>query len=169
MSYKYTCRYCGSKFSLSQQLEEHELACGRVGDIVEGEPAKAGKDGCPCKYCGKPFDNFGDYGRHRWQVHRAEVLAELARKREQKKTDEKKIDRAIAGENGDGVPAGPRPKPRGSNGAVATHGGTCPTCGGILPATTAQLVRELAAAGIPEAQAFEAARIARRVLVAGAA
>ena len=85
----------------------------------------------------------------------------------QRKADEKKIDKAIAGERRGQRPAASRR--RAEPPAARTNGTTCPTCGGILPATTAELVHELTAAGISEGQAFEAARIARRILGAGAA
>ena len=163
MSYRFTCQHCGSRFSLQQQLEEHEAACGEVGQAKEKGTTSPTANSRACKFCGRVFENFGEYGAHRWAAHRGEVLAELAKRRQQRKADEKKIDAKIRG-NGHGAGA-PPPSARPSK-AVSAPGPTCPTCGGILPETTAQLVKELAAAGIPETQAFEAARIARRVLMA---
>jgi hypothetical protein len=172
MTYRFKCRHCGSRFSLEQQLEAHEAECGKaVGGDGEKKPTKDVAGARPCKYCGEPFANFGEYGAHRWAAHREEVLAEQARKREERKADEKKMDAAVRGKSHGPGPASPPQANTARSQAVRAigNGQVCPTCGGVLPATTAQLVHELTAAGIPEAQAFEAVRIARRVLGASAA
>ena len=166
MSYRFACKHCGSRFSLQQQLDEHEAACGEIGQAKGKVTTPPTANSRACKYCGQVFENFGEYGTHRWAAHREGVLAELAKRREQRKVDEKKIDAKIIS-NGAGagaVPSSPRPSK-----ATSAPAPTCPTCGGTLPETTAQLVKELAAAGIPETQAFEAARIARRVFAQRAA
>ena len=165
MAYKFSCRHCGSQFSLAQELEQHEGACGQVDLDAQENPVKSEGGPHRCKYCADSFATFGQYGRHRWQAHREAVLAELAERRQQRKADEKKIDAKLKG-NGHGAGAVP-PSARPSK-AVSAPGPTCPTCGGTLPETTAQLVKELAAAGIPEAQAFAVAAVARRVLVVAA-
>ena len=165
MAYKFQCKHCGSRFSLAQELEAHEGACGQVGAKKgEGPTTKAGEPR-PCKYCGKLFANFGEYGAHRWSAHREEVLADLARSREQRKADERKIDAAIKG-NGRQRPGGSRSiRP---NGTAPIQEATCLTCGGMLPPRTAHLIEELRAAGIPELQAFQAALIASKMLGGGA-
>jgi hypothetical protein len=162
MKHRFTCKHCGSRFSLAQERETHEKECGKVNAASQERNRNASATEKPCKYCGEVFTNFGEYGAHRWAAHREEVLAELRRKREQRKADGTKIDAAIKGKpNGKGASA---PPPARTSGFTSAHEPTCPTCGGTLPATTAQLVIELTAAGIPEVQAFAAARIARRVL-----
>jgi len=35
VSYKYQCRFCHSRFSLAQQCDAHEAACGKVGLVVD--------------------------------------------------------------------------------------------------------------------------------------
>jgi len=169
MSYRFKCRHCESQFSLEQQRDLHERECGKVGSPLEGGEMKPKSDPHVCKYCDQVFTNFGEYGKHRWEVHRDEVLAELAKKREARKADEKKIDRAIK-VNGQGAGAGPPPSVKRSRARpehAPSNGQNCPTCGGPLSATTTQLISELTAAGIPEIKAFEAARIARRLLGSG--
>ena len=167
MSYRFTCRHCGSRFSLEQQKDDHEAECAKVGGTSRVKPRATSGQQRACKFCGEVQPSFADLNRHRWAVHREEVLAEMAAKRQQREGDEKKIDRAIAGGRRGHRPAASR---RGAEPPAArTNGATCPMCGGPVPATTAELVHELTAAGISEAQAFEAARIARRVLGAGAA
>jgi len=171
MAYRFDCRHCGSKFSLEQQKDAHEAECGKVGSAPEGGETKPKSDPRPCKYCGQVFTNFGEYGKHRWDVHREEVLAELAKKREARKADEKKIDAAIK-INGHGAGAAPPPSVKRSRARpehAPGNGQSCPMCGGPVPEATAQLVAELMHEGITEAQAFTAARIARRVLATAGA
>lgn len=164
MKHKFVCKHCGSRFSLDQEREAHEKECGKVDAPSRERNRNASATEKPCKYCGEVFTNFGEYGAHRWAAHREEVLAEVRRSREQRKTDERKIDAAIKGKpNGKGAAAPPAAR---TSRSASAHEPTCPTCGGALPATTAELVSELRAAGIPEPQAFAAARIARRVLSA---
>jgi hypothetical protein len=176
MPYKFKCKHCGSQFSLEQQLEEHEAECGKVG-AAEKPSAPASSAGVAtssakpmrCKYCGEVFEDFGRYGAHRWAVHREGVLAELAKRREERKADEKKIDAQIKG-NGHragaetAAPSSRPPKVTASP-AAPENGTLCPTCGGPLSTQTAQLVAEFRRSGIPEPQAFELIRIARRVLI----
>jgi hypothetical protein len=161
MAYRFTCKHCGSRFSLAQELEQHQAACGEVVQVKGKGATSASSRSRTCKYCGQVFENFGEYGTHRWAAHREGVLGELAKRRGQRKADEKKTDAKM---NGNGHGAGAVPPSARPSKATSAPGPTCPTCGGILPETTAQLVKELAAAGIPEGQAFQAARIARRVL-----
>ena len=168
VAYKFTCKHCGSRFSLAQELEEHEVECGKAGSPEEPAPPEQARARA-CKYCGQVFQNFGEYGAHRWAEHREEVLTELAKKRQERKADEKKIDAGIAGKKTGEVPGTSPQRRRTSPPATQPNGATCPTCGGVIPARTAQLVKELTDLGIAESQAFEAARIARRVLAQGAA
>jgi hypothetical protein len=169
MIHKFQCKHCGSRFSLAQELEAHEGPCGAAGaDHRRPEEKKKGSSQIiKCKHCSEIFENFGEYGRHRWAAHREQELAAQAEARRQRKTDEAKIDAGLASRgNGKSTRAAEiRPGPGPAE--PAATGPTCPTCGGILPEATSQLIRELAAAGIPEAQAFEAARIARRIFGAG--
>jgi len=169
MAYRFKCQHCGSQFSLEQQKDDHEAECAKAGASSRVKPTASNGDQRACKYCGEVQPTFAEYGRHRWAVHREEVLAELAAKREQRKADEKKIDGAIAGKKADKAPRASPQRRRRSPPLTQPNGGTCPTCGGVIPASTAQLVHELTASGISELLAFEAARIARRVLGAGAA
>jgi len=169
MSYRFKCRHCESQFSLEQQRDAHEAECGKVGSAPEAGETKPKNDPRPCKYCGQVFTNFGEYGKHRWDVHREEVLAELAKKRGARKADEKKIDAAI---KDNGASAAPPPSVKTSRSQpvhAPSNGQTCPTCGGPLSEATAQLVAELVREGITEAQAFTAARIARRILATAGA
>ena len=170
MSYRFKCRFCESRFSLEQQLHDHERECGKVGDRQADQTDQtAGKSPQvrKCKYCQETFTNFGEYGTHRWAKHRDQVLADLKKSRERRKADEAKIDGAIAGQAGGGASTATPPKRRMAPPPL-DNGTTCPTCGGPVPATTAQLVGELTAAGLSEDQAFSAAKIARRVLGQGA-
>jgi hypothetical protein len=169
MSYRFKCRHCGSQFSLEQQKDDHEAECAKAGAGSRAKATASNGHQRICKYCGELQPTFADYGRHRWAVHREEVLAELATKREQGKADKKKIDGAIAGKKADKAPRASPQRGRTSPPLTQPNAGTCPTCGGVIPASTAQLVHELTVAGISEVLAFEAARIARRVLGAGAA
>jgi len=164
MSYRFKCRHCGSEFSLEQQKDDHEAECAKAGAGSRAKPTASNGDQRACKYCGEVQPTFADYGRHRWAVHREEVLAEMATKRNQRKADENKIGGAIAGKKGDKAPRASPQRRRTSPPLTQPNGGTCPTCGGVIPASTAQLVHELTAAGISEVLAFEAARIARRIL-----
>lgn len=176
VSYRFECKHCGSKFSLEVQRDNHQAECGRVGMTDERpEPAAPSKAGASpsrvyrCKWCEMICSTFAEYGRHRWEAHRDLVLAELAKKRLEQKVDERIIDDAIKNRRtpeATGISTRERKAPAPKNG---TNGKTCPTCGGHLPAATAQLVTELTKAGIDELQAFEAARIARRIFAAGAA
>jgi len=171
MSYRFKCRFCESRFSLEQQLNDHEQECGKVGTgQADQEDQTAGKSPQvrKCKYCHETFTNFGEYGTHRWAAHRDEVMADLKKSRERRKTDEAKIDAAIQRKPDNGaVATKPGGRPR-SEGPETTSASPCPLCGGALPASTAQLVGELTAAGLSEDQAFSAAKIARRVLGQGA-
>ena len=168
MNYRFKCRFCQSRFSLEQQLNDHERRCGAVGTAQTDGTAGGSTQIRNCKYCGAPFTDFGAYGRHRWEAHRPEVLADLKKSRERRKTDEAKIDAAIQRKPDNGaVATKPGGRPR-SEGPETTSASPCPLCGGALPASTAQLVGELTAAGLSEDQAFSAAKIARRVLGQGA-
>jgi PHP family Zn ribbon phosphoesterase len=162
VAYKFTCKHCGSRFSLAQELEEHEAECGRAGSPEEPAPPPEEAKARTCKYCGQVFQNFGEYGAHRWAAHKKEVLEELHRRRDQRKADEAKIDSAIHGQPGKGRRTA-HPQRAAPAGDASTRGATCPTCGGLIPATTAQLIKELSDLGIAEPQAFEAARIARQI------
>ena len=156
-----TCKKCGV---VSPGLTEHnahllethredtlarrrQLALHRKAEdarIDAGGPAETRI----CKRCGYRAENFGDYGRHLRQEH-----PEAYRNHAQ----------------GSATPAVPSSgTPGGSPVPSAGNGHCCPTCGGPVPAVTAQLVAELRTLGISEEQAFAASRAARRIL-AGAA
>jgi hypothetical protein len=95
--------------------------------------------------------------------HRAATLAARREKFEGRRAEDSKIDRGLmAGEEGR-APRALAAAPRAELVHGPSNGYCCPTCGGQLPAVTAQLVAELTKAGFAESQAFEAIRIARRV------
>src|SRR3990172_6280999 len=96
MSYRFKCRFCESRFSLEQQLSDHERECGKVGTGQADQTAGKSPRVLKCKYCDETFTSFGEYGGHRWAAHRGEVLADLKESRAHRKADEAKIDGAIA-------------------------------------------------------------------------
>jgi len=168
MSYRFKCRLCEEPFSLEQLRDEHERECVNVNSGPTERTAKDSTRIINCKYCNKPCKGFGGYGRHRWEAHRAEVLADTKNSRAQRKVDEAKIDTAIANQDpprGSGAPA---PSTRSTARRPVEIGHLCPTCGGAMPETAAQLLGELQEAGFADADALEVLRIARRVLVQGA-
>jgi hypothetical protein len=164
MSYQFKCRHCGSQFSLQQQLDAHEPDCAKAGNTKKGR-RRTPPAGIACKRCqalGKDprFPNIAEQMRHVRSEHADDFQAKhLAGVRQGRK---KKNHRAIAEGKRSQRPAASR-RMAGPPAARA-NGATCPTCGGIIPAATAQLVGELTAAGFSEAAALEAARIARKVL-----
>jgi hypothetical protein len=168
MTYRFACRHCGSRFSLEQQLREHEEACAKV-DIGQTErttekPGQVRR----CKYCPESFTNFGLYGTHRWKAHRAEVLADLKKSRARRKADEGKIDAAIRQQDLPKLSQAPAPSTRSTTRRPVENGHLCPTCGGHMPEKAAELLNELKESGFSDPDALEALRIARRVLGPGA-
>ena len=123
-----------------RQLADHRKA---EDTRIDAGAAPAGK---VCKRCGYHAENFGALGRHMRQEH-----PEAYRNHSQ-------------------AAAAPATRATGTPGAPpvrnAGNGHCCPTCGGQLPETTAQLVAELRTLGISEEQAFAASRAARRILAA---
>jgi hypothetical protein len=166
MGYRFKCRLCEEPFSLEQLRDEHERGCLNVtADRTVKDSARILK----CKYCGKPCEGFGDYGRHRWEAHREHVLADQNKARAQRKAAAVKIDAAIAKPDPPAGSGAPPTSTRSTSHQPVENGHLCPTCGGPLPETAAQCLTELQEAGFNDADALEALRIARRVFGQGAA
>jgi hypothetical protein len=173
-TYRFTCRFCSNKFSLEVLRDNHEKECGRVAPEIETlkeERVMPGNGRRPinCKHCGHTSPGLTEHNIHLLEVHRAATLAARREKFEERRAEDSRIDRGIMareeGRSSGALSEAPRAEPVHGPG----NGHCCPTCGGTLPVVTAQLVAALQAEGIAEVQAFAAARIARRILGAGAA
>lgn len=185
MGYRFKCKFCGSQFSLEQQLEAHERECGRIGGEQEALMSDPPKKILHCRRCKAPFPDLKSLSRHARDVHADEHRALVSASLKAYHTDRRKMDKAaLAGGSAEGserarpvhgpstaeahapaaAPAAIAASPRPRKG----HRSSCPLCGGTLPAATATLVAELRQVGLPEEQAFAAARVARKVLLAGA-
>ncbi len=187
----FTCRHCGSWYPEAHRLAAHERECGRVGEQQEKEKEATmpgnGRRPVRCKYCGHTSPGLTEHNTHLLQAHREETLARRRKLFEERTRDEGKMDAALsgagAGKRTDQAPAVPGPctpavaaVPRPGNGrshaahpaATLPGGPCCPLCGGTLPVATAELVAEFTRTGIPEPQAFELVRTARRLLLTGA-
>ncbi len=170
MGYRFRCRFCEQPFSLEQLRDEHERLseCRNVNSGPTDRTAEDSTRVINCKYCGKPCQGFGEYGSHRWAVHKAEVLTDQKKARAQRKADEPKIDATIAGQGPTrkSVVRAPVTASTAQRPVEIQH---CPTCGGHMPETAAQLLTELQDAGFNDGDALEALRIARRIFGQGAA
>jgi hypothetical protein len=151
---------------LEQQRDDHEAECAKAGSSKKAS-GRIPPRGIPCKRCqalGKDprFPNIAEQMRHVRAEHADDFQAKHSAGVRQRRKKAKKIDGAIVGKGRGQRPAAP---PRTAEPPAArTNGAICPTCGGPLPATTAQLVGELTAAGFSGTTALEAARIARKIL-----
>lgn len=185
--YRFQCRFCGSRFSLAQQLEAHEAACAtpeeRAALAAEGEEVETMTEATApvkllhCRRCHEGFPSLKELSAHARTVHAAEYTAQASASLKRYHQDRQKVDAAISGQAANAPDAHPEPAalPAGAGMRPAEHrpqpsaAACCPTCGGAVPAGTAQLVAEFTRAGIPEAQAFTLVRTARQVLLPGAA
>jgi hypothetical protein len=169
-NYKFACKHCGSKFSLEQQRDAHELACGGQQPADGTSAGPPGPRGRPvrCKRCGHESPDIKTHMQHTLAEHREEYRAAQRAASKRRHAERNQIDAGLAAPAGtQGEPTAPATPPPASAPANGNgHHHCCPTCGGPLPHQVAELVDELKKAGIPEAQAFEATRIARRVLAA---
>lgn len=168
MAYRFACRHCESRFSLEVQRDQHEEDCGKMGTAQKGLAVKPSR-AIPCKRCraagvDATFAHIKDVMAHIREVHGADFKAKHTEGIRRRARELKKIDAAVRGEASAGASHAKGGIKKTTRSEPAPNGHLCPLCGGDLPATTAQLVAELTGMGISEAQAFEAARIARRVL-----
>jgi hypothetical protein len=139
-----------------------------------------------CRRCGEGFPNIQALSLHVRAAHGAERAATISAGLKKHHADQKKSEPVVGGEPAasidrarpvrGAIPARPDPTvgaiahaPSGGNGhdtgcrPTEPAGALCPTCGGVVPVITAQLVSALQAEGLAEAHAFVAARIARKV------
>lgn len=168
VAYKFICKRCKSRFSLAQELEAHESECRRAGNTNK-LPGRTPPSGIPCKRCqalGKDprFPNIAEQMRHVRAEHADDFQAKHSAGVRQRRKKQKKADRGTTGKQRGRTPGSSPQRPRTSPPATQPDEVTCPTCGGPLPAKTAQLVGELTAAGFSQVAALDAARIARRIL-----
>jgi hypothetical protein len=204
-TYRFKCRFCGSRFSLELQRDTHEEQCGRVDAPAASPPAESstppnGRRPIVCKHCEHVSPGLKEHAAHLLEAHREETLARRRQLAEHRKAEDARIDaggpptgkictrcgyhaenfgalgRHMRQEHPDAyrnrapAAAAPAACSSGTPGAPPVHDPrpdhVCPTCGGPLPAKTAELVAEFRRTGIPEAQAFELVRVARRVFTA---
>ncbi len=146
---RFVCELCGARFIIQELLDVHvedEHQEGGAAMSTSEERGQPAGRSYRCRLCGHVAPTFGELGRHRLMMH-PEIYTKPRKRRP-----------AVS------RPASPAAAPK-------THAGNggdrcCPTCGGALPHQVAELVAELERAGIPEAQALQAAGIARRILTA---